>query len=123
MLNLLVIGLGGFLGAIFRALFSSFVTKIAPQSPTLGTLLVNVLGSFLIGALFAYAQNKGISPLFKSFASTGFLGALTTFSTFSYENFLLLQSGAFWQLGLNIFLNVALCLGGVICAFYLVKIL
>lgn len=76
MLNLLVIGLGGFLGAIFRVLFSSFATKIAPQSPTLGTLLVNVLGSFLIGALFAYAQNKGISPLFKSFASTGFFGRI-----------------------------------------------
>ena len=121
MLNLLIIGLGGFFGAVARALTNSLVAKLAPHSPALGTLCVNVLGSFAMGLLFAYAQNKGVSPLTKSLISTGFLGAFTTFSTFSYENFLLLQSGNFAHLALNILLNVALCLIAVILAFWLIK--
>ena len=121
MLNLFIIGLGGFVGAVARALMNSLVSKLAPHSIGLGTLCVNVLGSFAMGFLFAYAQNKGVSPLMKSLISTGFLGAFTTFSTFSYENFLLLQSGNFTHLALNILLNVALCLGTVWCAFVLIK--
>lgn len=123
LLNLLIIGLGGFFGAVARALTNSLIAKFVPHSATLGTLCVNVLGSFAMGLLFAYAQNKGVSPLAKSLISTGFLGAFTTFSTFSYENFLLLQSGNFTHLALNITLNVALCLAAVAFAFWLIKII
>lgn len=66
MLNLLVIGLGGFLGAIFRALLSSFATKIAPQSSTLGTLLVNVLGSFLIARFLPTRKTKAFRRFLKA---------------------------------------------------------
>ncbi|EAJ8404268.1 CrcB family protein [Campylobacter jejuni] len=84
----------------------NLVNKFFPYSISFGTLFVNVLGSFIIGLLFSYAQNKGLSPLLKSFISTGFLGAFTTFSTFSYENLLLLQSGNYLNFTLNIILNV-----------------
>ncbi|HED0492145.1 TPA: fluoride efflux transporter CrcB [Campylobacter jejuni] len=111
MLNtLLVVGFGGFIGAILRMLSINLVNKFFPYSISFGTLFVNVLGSFIIGLLFSYAQNKGLSPLLKSFISTGFLGAFTTFSTFSYENLLLLQSGNYFNFALNIILNVFLCL-------------
>ena len=121
MLNLLIIGLGGFLGAVARALMNSFVAKLAPNALGLGTLCVNVLGSFGIGLLFAYAHQKGVSVATKSFISTGFLGAFTTFSTFSYENLLLLQGGNYAHLALNIILNVALCLLAAYFAFWLMK--
>ncbi|EMU6357991.1 TPA: fluoride efflux transporter CrcB, partial [Campylobacter jejuni] len=111
MLNtLLVVGFGGFIGAILRMFSINLVNKFFPYSISLGTLFVNVLGSFIIGLLFSYAQNKGLSPLLKSFISTGFLGAFTTFSTFSYQNLLLLQSGNYLHFALNIILNVFLCL-------------
>ncbi|WP_426722794.1 fluoride efflux transporter FluC [Campylobacter jejuni] len=108
MLNtLLVVGFGGFIGAILRMLSINLVNKFFPYSISFGTLFVNVLGSFIIGLLFSYAQNKGLSPLLKSFISTGFLGA---FTTFSYQNLLLLQSGNYLHFALNIILNVFLCL-------------
>lgn len=111
MLNtIIVVGIGGFIGAVLRMFAMNIVNKILPHSISFGTLFVNVLGSFIIGLLFSYAQNKGLSPLLKSFISTGFLGAFTTFSTFSYENLLLLQGGNYINFALNILLNVALCL-------------
>ncbi|EAH4669884.1 fluoride efflux transporter CrcB [Campylobacter coli] len=122
MLNtLLIVGFGGFIGAILRMLSINLVNKFFPYSISFGTLFVNVLGSFIIGLLFSYAQNKGLSPVIKSFISTGFLGAFTTFSTFSYENLLLLQSGNYFNFSLNILLNIILCLIAVWLGFIIFK--
>ncbi|EAH4947157.1 fluoride efflux transporter CrcB [Campylobacter coli] len=122
MLNtLLVVGFGGFIGAILRMLSINLVNKFFPYSISLGTLFVNVLGSFIIGLLFSYAHHKGLSPALKSFISTGFLGAFTTFSTFSYENLLLLQSGNYFNFSLNILLNIILCLIAVWLGFIIFK--
>ncbi|EAJ5923230.1 fluoride efflux transporter CrcB [Campylobacter coli] len=122
MLNtLLIVGFGGFIGAILRMLSINLVNKFFPYSISFGTLFVNVLGSFIIGLLFSYAQNKGLSPVIKSFMSTGFLGAFTTFSTFSYENLLLLQSGNYFNFSLNILLNIILCLIAVWLGFIIFK--
>ncbi|EAH9995269.1 fluoride efflux transporter CrcB [Campylobacter coli] len=122
MLNtLLIVGFGGFIGAILRMLSINLVNKFFPYSISFGTLFVNVLGSFIIGLLFSYAQNKGLSPVIKSFISTGFLGAFTTFSTFSYENLLLLQNGNYFNFSLNILLNIILCLIAVWLGFIIFK--
>ncbi len=122
MLNtILIVGFGGFIGAILRMFAINLVNKFLPHSISFGTLFVNVFGSFIIGLLFSYAQNKGLSPLLKSFISTGFLGAFTTFSTFSYENLMLLQSGNYLNFALNILLNVTLCLLAVWLGFIMFK--
>ncbi|EFB5563071.1 fluoride efflux transporter CrcB [Campylobacter coli] len=122
MLNtILVVGFGGFIGAILRMLSINLVNKFFPYSISLGTLFVNVLGSFMMGLLFSYAHHKGLSPALKSFISTGFLGAFTTFSTFSYENLLLLQSGNYFNFSLNILLNIILCLIAVWLGFIIFK--
>ncbi|TKX31360.1 fluoride efflux transporter CrcB [Campylobacter aviculae] len=111
MINMiLIVGIGGFLGSVFRMFCINVISKFFPYSISFGTLFVNILGSFAIGLCFSYAQNKGLSPLLKNFISTGFLGAFTTFSTFSYENLMLLQNGDYFNFFLNIILNVALCL-------------
>ena len=117
---LLSIGAGGFFGAISRFLIATNVQKLYGGFFPLGTLSVNVLGSFIIGfAAMFFAQS--VAPEYKAFVITGFLGALTTFSTFSLENVNLLQDGEFTSFGLNIFLNVTLSITATILAFMLFK--
>ncbi len=104
-LILLYVGVGGFFGAISRYLIAGFVQKSFDTLFPIGTLSVNVLGSFIIGFMAMYFSEV-IAPEYKALIITGFLGALTTFSTFSLENVNMLQDGDYLRVGLNITLNV-----------------
>ncbi len=106
---IIFIGIGGFFGAVFRFLISTFVQKISFSFFPVGTLSVNVLGSFIIGFLALYFEQM-VSPNYKALFITGFLGALTTFSTFSLETVSMLQSSEYMKAILNISLNVIFCL-------------
>jgi len=117
---LLYIGAGGFFGAISRFLIATNVQKLYGGFFPLGTLSVNVLGSFIIGfAAMFFAQI--VAPEYKAFVITGFLGALTTFSTFSLENVNLLEDGEFTNFGLNIFFNVTLSMSATLLALFIFK--
>ena len=117
---ILFVGAGGFFGAISRFLIAAGVQKISGSLFPLGTLSVNVLGSFIIGlAAMFFAQS--VQPEYKAFVVTGFLGALTTFSTFSLENVNMLQDGEFTSFGINIFLNVTLSITATLLAVILFK--
>ncbi len=105
MQTLLWIGLGGFLGAISRFLLSSFVQKSSDTLFPVGTLSVNVLGSFIIGFMALYFEEM-IAPEYRALVITGFLGALTTFSTFSFETVILIEESAYLKAGANIAVNV-----------------
>ena len=105
---ILAVGAGGFLGAISRFLIATFVQKLTGPAFPYGTLAVNILGSFIIGYLFLFFEHT-IAPTQKAILITGFLGALTTFSTFSLETVVMMQSGFFVKAGLNIVLNATLC--------------
>jgi len=107
--TLLWIGAGGFFGAIARFLISGYVQKSVSLPFPVGTLAVNVLGSFLIGFLALFFEEV-IAPQYRAMVVTGFLGALTTFSTFSYETSMLIIEGAYFRALLNVLLNVFLCL-------------
>lgn len=108
--TLLAIGMGGFLGAISRAYLNGLVNAQLPHTLPFGTLGVNLLGSFIIGILFALfantTQDSLLSVEMKSFLTTGFLGALTTYSTFAMESFFLLQGGSYLLAAANMGLNV-----------------
>jgi CrcB protein len=85
----------------------------------MGTLLVNVLGGFLIGLIMEISiSTEFISPNMRLFLTTGVLGGLTTFSTFSYETVQLFSNGDMKHGVLNIFLNLFLCLAGVLLGQY-----
>ena len=105
--TIIAVGSGGFLGAVFRMLLVGWVNKLFPHALPLGTLIVNISGSFMLGLLFGffYCSNY-FSPLTKTFLTTGFLGAMTTYSTFALESFFLLHGGSIWFGVINIFLNV-----------------
>ncbi len=102
---ILAIGLGGFLGSIARAYSVHFTNKYIPIEFPLGILLVNLVGSFIIGLLFAYFSHYTVSPNIKAFLTTGFLGALTTYSTFAIESYLLFGTSLYLAIA-NITLNL-----------------
>lgn len=110
MTNVLLVALGGSIGAVFRYLISIFMIQVFGSSFPFGTLLVNVLGSFLMGVVYALGQLSHISPELKALIGIGLLGALTTFSTFSNETLLLIQEGDWLKATLNVVLNLILCL-------------
>lgn len=99
------IGIGGFLGAIARAYAVAYTNKYFPIEFPLGILLVNLVGSFLAGVLFAYFSNYPLFVNQKAFLTTGFLGALTTYSTFAIESYLLLGTSIYIAIA-NITLNL-----------------
>ncbi|MDR1777388.1 MAG: fluoride efflux transporter CrcB [Desulfovibrio sp.] len=102
---------GACLGAVLRWLAGRALNPLIPVLP-LGTLAVNLFGGYLIGfALGIFAHFPGISELWRLFVITGFLGALTTFSTFSAEVVLLLQEGRIFPGLLLIFLHLVGSLG------------
>jgi len=105
--TIIAVASGGALGATLRLLLNGMVNKHFIHPLPLGTLGVNLIGSFLIGVLFAYFHlNTTLSPHLKSFLVTGVLGALTTYSTFAIESFFLLQSGQYGYAFANMTLNL-----------------
>jgi len=117
---LLAIGTGGFIGAILRYLVSGWVQKFSASLFPVGTLSVNVIGSFIIGFAVLYFENV-VAPHQKALVITGLLGALTTFSTFSLETVTMLQSGLWGRAAANIALNAALCITATITGMALFK--
>lgn len=111
MQQLLAIAGGGAVGAILRFGASTQVYRLFGRNFPYGTLAVNILGSFLMGLLFILIVERGLlSAEWRSAIIVGFLGAFTTFSTFSIETLNLLESGELSRALLNIMFSVTLCL-------------
>ena len=105
MTNILLIGLGGSLGAIFRYWVSTlFKVDEKPFLYLLGTASVNLIGCFLFGLIAGLIESKGlINRELRSFLLVGILGGFTTFSTFGAETFFLLEKGNYMMAFLNVF--------------------
>ena len=115
MLEALCVGFVGFIGAISRYLISMQASKIFTGKIPVGTLCVNILGGLLIGLILELnSRTDVVSTQMKLFLTTGLMGGLTTFSTFSYETVGLFSDGSYTSAVVNIALNVVLSLIGVI---------
>ncbi len=124
--QLLVVGFGGFFGAISRYSISSWVQKRTPNFQVAGTLIVNVIGCLLIGLLMGFILQKtwlADSPRMKLLLITGFLGSLATFSTFGYEPVQSIQiqdmRTAFLNVSLNLVLGIIAVFAGLLIAQFL----
>lgn len=108
--KLIVIGVGGFIGAVARYSISGWASKWSADSPfPYGTLAVNLIGCFIIGAVMTLVEDGRLfSPQIRLFVTVGVLGSLTTFSTFGFETIELLRAGSMKLFLLNIGANVIL---------------
>ncbi len=120
----LLIGLGGFLGANARFLVASWAARLLGANFPYGTFLANMSGSLLLGVTIAVLHDRALlaSPQ-RQFFVVGFLGAYTTFSTFTYESMQLFQNGSVLLGLVNIVGSVVLGLLAVVCGLWLGRLL
>jgi len=111
-MNLLVVFIGGGLGAVARYLLQGIVYRFSGTEFPYGTLIVNILGCFTIGLLMSSMEERFLAtPTLRLFLTIGILGGFTTFSSFSYETMALLREGNFLAGGVNVLSSVVVCLG------------
>jgi len=112
-IQLLWVGIGGFVGAILRFQISLWAHRWVAGPFPIGTLAVNVTGCFFLGVLMTRIDHGAFSPEARVFLGAGLLGALTTFSTFGYETFDLVRDGSPGLAAASVLLNVVVGLAAV----------
>ncbi len=116
-----LVALGGAGGASLRFYISQLILNNLGKGFPFATLAVNISGSLIMGVLYGLIQQGIIEvSVYRTLIGVGFLGAFTTFSTFSLDTLLLLQQGYLLKASLNIMLNVSLCIFAAAVGIYLV---
>jgi fluoride exporter len=115
------IAVGSAIGGVSRYLFGGVVQRLAGGTFPVGTLVVNITGSFLLGAILRYAiDTPSLTPELRALLTVGFCGGYTTFSTFSYETVALMEDGEWSRatvyLTLSVGLSIAATLLGLIAS-------
>jgi len=111
MIEILYLAVAGALGTVSRYLLSGGVYRLMGSDFAYGTLCVNILGSFVIGLIMQVGINTDVIPRsLMVVITTGFLGAFTTFSAFSYETISYVENGVWVMAAINIIANVVICL-------------
>ena len=119
-LHILYVGIGGVIGCIARFLVVSFMADLVSRGIPLGTLLVNVVGSVVIGVGAGLAErHEWMRQEWTIFIAAGFCGGFTTFSAFALENFQFLLEKNYLAFGLYSLFSVVLCIAAVAFGFML----
>ena len=113
MAKLAAIAIGGAAGSVLRYGVSQGIHALVGRGFPWGTLVVNSLGSLLVGFIFVYlVERSAVSEVLRAALFIGLLGGFTTFSTFSLETLALIEEASYIKAMVNIFISVVLCLGG-----------
>jgi CrcB protein len=116
------IAVGSAIGGMSRYVIGGLVQRLLDTTFPAGTLLINVTGSFLLGAILRYGvETTTLTPELRAFLTVGFCGGYTTFSTFSYEAVALLEDGEWGRAGVYIGLSLLLSLVAVFLGFALAR--
>ena len=120
-MNLLIIALGGALGAVSRFLLGNGVSRALGSSLPYGTFVINIVGCFAMGLLMTIIVDREMLPAaWRLFLCVGFLGGFTTFSSFGYEALMLLTEGRLLAVlayvGGSVVLGLVAAAAGVLCA-------
>lgn len=113
MVNSIIVGFGGFIGAILRYLIGLLPVHTQSSFP-IKTLLINIAGAFIIGLIVVLGAKRNWNPQLILFLKVGICGGFTTFSSFALETNQLMEQGAVWSAGLYAVLSVA----GAVAAVY-----
>lgn len=123
MLPLILVAVGGAFGAVARYWVGGYVVNNTDHYLPLGTLTVNVLGSMLMGVCFVLIMEKAqLPPASRQLLMVGFLGAFTTFSTFSLETLVLIQEGHILSAVIYIILSVLCCIAALAAGLWLTRL-
>jgi len=118
------VALGGACGASLRFYISQLVLNWLGKGFPFATLMVNICGSFVMGLLYQLIEQEILDiNIHRTLIGIGFLGAFTTFSTFSLDSLLLLQQGDVLKAAINVLLNVSLCIGAAALGMFMVTAL
>lgn len=122
--NILVIGIGGALGALSRYGLGLWISNRWNQGFPLHTFIINITGAFLLGFLnILFIERLALSPLWRLGIGIGFLGAYTTFSTFGYEVIMLMEGGNYVTAGLYTISSIIVGFTGVALGVGLARLL
>jgi len=122
--NYILVSSGAAFGGALRYWLTSSLYSIFPLTFPYGTLSVNFLGSLIIGiVMFYFDSNKLISSDIRILLTTGFCGGLTTFSTFSYETFKLIQDAEYYYSIMNILSNLFFTITAIMIAYFISKLI
>lgn len=117
-----LVALGSAVGGMTRYLLGTFIQQRAGTTFPVGTLLINITGSFVLAFIMRYAlATSAISPEVRGLLTTGFCGGYTTFSTFTYETLGLIEEGETLRAGTYILLSVGVALVGAYLGFALAR--
>jgi CrcB protein len=117
----ILVGIGGLLGSIARYLAASFITKTFLFAFPYGTFAVNVVGCLIIGIIFGLSERFEWLPEWRLFLATGFCGGFTTFSSFAYENIVLLQDKDYFTFAAYSILSFVLGLAATFAGLFLTR--
>lgn len=114
-MNYLWIAVGAIVGASARYFVSGFVARNLSATFPYGTLLINLTGSFVLGFFLIYSTERVLlDPRWRLLVAVGFCGSYTTFSSYAFESFALMEQGQWLLMGMNILFSNALCLAAVL---------
>lgn len=122
MSDILAVFLGGGLGSVLRFALSAVITRNTETLFPLGTLAVNIGGSFLLGVLTGFFARGVLSPEWRFFLAVGFCGGFTTFSTFSLEFATLLRNAHYGTACAYVSASLALCMAATFVGFWAARL-
>src|ERR1700704_2212462 len=109
------VSLGGILGANMRYFLSRIITRFSDAAFPYGTLIINITGSLILGFFLIWTTERVlVDPKWRLLVAVGFCGSYTTFSSYAFESFALMEQGQWLLTGINIVASNALCLAAVL---------